>query len=194
MQYTFQSGPLVPLTLCVLDCPCFPDKSSLSGGDQPDQLMHFVKQPALIFPINICLQLVANTTVSAAAGQTISVYASTNAGGMVSADTVIFQNPNAQVGICQISAIGTTQGCVAAAAINSSAMACASRSYSSSACTWIGIQCTFQGVTNDVSLDLTTCSIPSSGTLTLTNVITDSGQVKLQDVASCLLPCNCGIQ
>lgn len=117
---------------------------------------------------------------------------SSNPGGLVNVDTVVLSSPYTTMGLCYVAfrAAPATQGCVASSLINAAAMGCASTSYlGGSQCTWVGSQCAYQGVTNNVVLDLTTCVYISGGaTLTLTPVITDSGQV-WHALAACMHAC-----
>lgn len=164
----------------VLVCMCCTTQLSAFAGAA---LLYILVRACHVMPCHaVVLQLVANATFNGAGGQSVTVYVSSSPGGLVYADTVVLSSPFNTMGLCYVSFRGasSTQGCVAQTAINAAAMGCASTAYTGgSQCTWVGSQCSYQGVTNNVVLDLTTCVYIASGaTLTLTPVITDSGQVR----------------
>lgn len=124
-----------------------------------------------------CVQLVGNTTWSGAGGSIVNIFVSPNPGGLVQLTNVIVSSPWSTFGMCAATMVVMTSGaaCATAAQINATSMVCQSTSYNAAACNWVGTQCTYQGVTNSVFLDLTTCA--AGTTITLSPFLTANGQV-----------------
>lgn len=90
------------------------------------------------------------------------------------------------MGVCEANAFIVMSGeaCPSQSQVSvNSSMSCVSTSYNGATCTWVGNQCSYNGVTGGVFMDLTTCA-PSA--VTISPYLTPTGQVRCKAVRWCL--------